>query len=341
MECIRFFLTGAAVCVCASLCSGQAAEVKDSIGTGVRDTTGASTASVPQVSEPAGRQDSLKVPKRYNPAIALTCSMIIPGAGQAYTRHYVKAGLFLIAEAGVGLFGYERYIWQKGLKSTADSVSDLAAKNAGKLEIRVIDSTHADTTYPGVALSLETDRDRFDVLAGKYVVYQSISWMAGIYYYNILDALHATGCFKDDSKKTPATAGWLSAIPALGLGQFYNGETGKAGMIFMTQFNLGFLAYNYQRLMRVCEDHEVAALKDSLTYATYTSKGFGNDWENRRKDAFRNRNMYLWYSLIFYFYGILDAVVDAHLHDAGMKLKLEPDLVPQNKQVGLTLTMPF
>jgi hypothetical protein len=51
--------------------------------------------------------------------------------------------------------------------------------------------------------------------------------------------------------------------------------------------------------------------------------------------------MYLWYSILFYFYGILDAVVDAHLHDAGAKMKLEPDLVPQNKQVGLTLTVPF
>jgi hypothetical protein len=188
---------------------------------------------------------------------------------------------------------------------------------------------------------LEADRDRFDALETRYVIYQSVSWMAGIYYYNILDALHATGVFKDDSKKNPGLAGWLSAVPALGLGQFYNGEVSKAGMIFMTQFNLGYLAYNYHRLMRRCEEYELQALGDSLTYANYTAKGYGNDWESRRKNAFRNRNMYLWYSILFYFYGILDAVVDAHLHDAGAKMKLEPDLVPQNKQVGLTLTVPF
>jgi hypothetical protein len=40
-------------------------------------------------------------------------------------------------------------------------------------------------------------------------------------------------------------------------------------------------------------------------------------------------------------YGIFDAVVDAHLHDSGMKMKLEPDLVPDRKQVGLNLNVEF
>jgi hypothetical protein len=64
-------------------------------------------------------------------------------------------------------------------------------------------------------------------------------------------------------------------------------------------------------------------------------------WEYRRTNAFRNRNMFLWYSLAFYFYGILDAVVDAHLHDAPLKMKLEPDLAPQSKEIGLKATFSF
>jgi TM2 domain-containing membrane protein YozV len=328
----RIWLILTFVAVYASLGFGQTGIVRDSAG------------SAEQYAESSGIKDSLKAKKpsaAYSPAIALTSSILVPGAGQMYTRHYVKAGLFVLAEAGVGLFGYQQYIWEKGLRHSADSVSDLAARYAGVSVISVIDTAHADTTYPGIAFQLEADRDRFDALETRYMLYQSVSWMAGIYYYNILDALHATGIFKDDSKRDPGLAGWLAAVPALGLGQFYNGEISKAGMIFMTQFNLGLLAYNYHRLMRTCEDHVVAAGRDSLTYATFTSKGFGDDWENRRKNAFRNRNMYLWYSLLFYFYGMLDAVVDAHLHDAGVKMKLEPDLVPQNRQVGLTLTVPF
>jgi hypothetical protein len=327
MKCTRFFLI--LVVIYASLASGETGVVRDSGGITQRD------------SDVAGVQNSLKAAKPasvYNPAIALTSSILVPGAGQVYTRHYVKAGLFLVAEAGVGLFAYQRYIWEKDLVHNADSVGALAARYG---RVPKIDTAKADTTYPGIGFQLEADRDRFDAKASRYVVYQSISWMAGIYYYNILDALHATGIFKNNSKKSPSLAGWLSAIPALGLGQFYNGETSKAGMIFMTQFNLGYLAFNYQRLMRDCENYEVSIMGDSHGYATYKAQGLNNDWENRRKEAFRNRNMYLWYSLMFYFYGVLDAVVDAHLHDAGLRMNLEPDLVPQKKQVGMTMTVPF
>jgi hypothetical protein len=34
-------------------------------------------------------------------------------------------------------------------------------------------------------------------------------------------------------------------------------------------------------------------------------------------------------------------VVDAHLHDAPLKMKLEPDLAPQSKEIGLKATFSF
>jgi TM2 domain-containing membrane protein YozV len=332
MERIRVFFLLAAVLV--SLGPVKAAAIADS-------GTGQGRQGVAEV------KDSLKVFKpsaAYSPAIALTSSIIVPGAGQVYTRHYVKAGLFLLAEAGAGLFGYQRYIWEKELDHNADSVYGLAVRiGRGPVvdSVRYDTAYRYDTTYPGVVFRLEADRDRHDAEETRFAVYQSISWMAGIYYYNILDAVQATGIFKNDSKKRPAVAGWLSAIPCLGLGQFYNGEVSKAGMILMTQFNLGFLAYNYNHIMNECADYEVSFKPSTPEYAAFTSGSFHNDWENRRNTAFRNRNMYLWYSLMFYFYGILDAVVDAHLHDARVRMNLEPDLVPQNKQVGMKLNMPF
>ena len=48
-------------------------------------------------------------------------------------------------------------------------------------------------------------------------------------------------------------------------------------------------------------------------------------WTSKYNDAFHNRNTYLWYSLGCWLYGIVDAVVDAHLHDASTKMKLEPE----------------
>jgi TM2 domain-containing membrane protein YozV len=329
MERIRFYLIFVAVWCFVGSGFGQTGVVKDS-GNAV-DTARSIIVA----------RDSLKPAKlapAYSPAAALTSSIIIPGAGQIYTRHYLKGGLFLVAETGIGLFAYQRYIWEKTLQQNADSVSALAG-SLGRQP--VIDTLRHDTTYPGVAFRLEADRDRFDAQVTRYVIYQSISWMVGAYYYNILDALHATGIFKSDTKKNPAVAGWLSAIPGLGLGQFYNGETSKAGMILMTQFNLGFLAFNYNHLMKECENYEVSFANGTPEYSVFIAGGFQNDWENRRNEAFRNRNMYLWYSLMFYFYAVLDAVVDAHLHDAAAKMRLEPDLVPQSKQVGMTMTVPF
>jgi uncharacterized membrane protein len=66
-----------------------------------------------------------------------------------------------------------------------------------------------------------------------------------------------------------------------------------------------------------------------------------SNWNSKRNDAFRNRNMWAWYSIVFYLYGILDAVVDAHLHDASAKMKLEPDLISDQKKVGINLKMNF
>jgi hypothetical protein len=137
--------------------------------------------------------------------------------------------------------------------------------------------------------------------------------------------------------------GWLSAIPGLALGQIYNGSLDKAGLIFMTQCNLAYMIYNYITLMRVCENNlillMIRPIKESK--APRAQATLKDSWNAKHNDAFRNRNMYLWYSLGLYLYGIFDAVVDAHLHDSGTKMKLEPDLMPDRKQVGLNLNVEF
>jgi hypothetical protein len=289
------------------------------------------------------KKDSVKTVKSFSPAIALSASLLFPGGGQIYTRHYIKAGLYLAAEIGVGLFGYQRYIYASTLKKNADSIAGIwkTLKDSVAISRSSIDSTTFDTTLVGFQYKLKADSARFEENDMRNILYQSLVWMAGIYYYNVLDALQNAGVLKDSSKKNPAVAGWLSAIPGLGLGQIYNGELSKAGMILMTQFSLAYVVFNYQMSMAACEKAEASVnpnnkLEYSLFYGPQRDK-----WEYRRTTAFRNRNMFLWYSLAFYFYGILDAVVDAHLHDAPLKMKLEPDLSPQSKEIGLKATFAF
>jgi hypothetical protein len=78
--------------------------------------------------------DSSRVLKHlFDPKVA-AISSLIPGGGQVYTKHYIKAGIFVAAEIGVGLLGYQRYIWQKDLRHAADSVSGLAKQYADSVQ---------------------------------------------------------------------------------------------------------------------------------------------------------------------------------------------------------------
>jgi hypothetical protein len=273
----------------------------------------------------------------------LVSSAVLPGAGQVYTGHYVKAGMFLAASVSMGLYANQRYNYEMDLKAKADRLEDSVALYRDTVWIRPgVAGTTPDTSYPGIGWQLETDLARFDQKDTRYAVYGGLSWLAGVYYYNLLDALKCSGFLQSDAKKKPALAGWLSAIPGLGLGQIYNGELSKAGMILMVQFNLLYMAYNSNALMKDCENYETALglMRGAPQNKLFNDK-YKDKWESRRDNAFRNRNMYLWYSLLFYFYGIFDAVVDAHLHDSRTKMKLEPDLVPQQKAVGAQVSIQF
>jgi TM2 domain-containing membrane protein YozV len=289
------------------------------------------------------KKDSIKTAKAFNPGIALAASLAVPGAGQAYTGHYIKAGLFFVSEIGVGLFGYQRYLYTKALKKDADSISVIwnSFKDLILIQKSPLDTTKYDTIDVGFFYKLKADSARYEEKETRDVLNQSFGWMLGIYYFNIMDALQSAGVLRDNSKKNPAVAGWLSAIPGLGLGQIYNGELSKAGMILMVQLNLAYTVLNYHLRMVDCEKAEAAVdPNDRLRYNLFAGPQ-RDRWEYRRNNAFRNRNMFLWYSLAFYFYGILDAVVDAHLHDAPLRMKLEPDLVPQSKEIGLRATFSF
>lgn len=275
--------------------------------------------------------------------------MVVPGAGQAYTGNYVKSGLIIASEIVLALFAYNRNLNVKDLNTIANSVQDSFVLKKDYITIKPDtiktakgDSVKFDSTFWGVHYRMQYDFARFQEQETRYLVYQCLAWAAGVYYFNILDAIRNTWYFNDNRPRDPATAGWLSAIPGLALGQIYNGSLSKAGLIFMTQCNLAYMVYNYNSLMRSCENNLVQ-INDpgSRESKDASASQLKNSWDARRNDAFRNRNMYLWYSVFLYFYAIFDAVVDAHLHDAGTKMKLEPDLMPDQKRLGLNFTIKF
>lgn len=302
-----------------------------------------------------------------NPWVAGALSAVIPGAGQMYTRSYVKGPLYLVSEVGLGLYAANRFRaaekfdddikrFNREYERLRDSLPgpDTSAwyrwetitdsvDTAGMVvwSDTVADSIIGPTVYRMARDTAMLKRDKL-----RNSAYQSLWWGASCHMYCILDALEKSGRFRNDEPRNPKAAGWLSAIPFLGLGQWYNGRLSKAGMIFMVQTSTALMAYNNHRIL-VRSERELRQMSDpsrteySVVNELENGDEFYDEWDSSRKQAFRNRNTYLWYSLFFYFYNVFDAVVDAHLHDHSRRMQLEPDLVPGDNTVGMRMRYDF
>lgn len=258
-------------------------------------------------------------------------STLLPGGGQVYTGHYLKAGAFVVLEVSTAL---NAQYWYRSMRSREESMALLRTES-------LIAEINKDTIQKIRSLE-EVNMNKYGRKRARYNMYNALSWMISGYVYNILDAVNSTGYFKSDDERSPLKAGWLAAIPGLGLGQFYNGEISKAGMVMMVQASLGVIAINEHNLMKKVEDNlkRIAAISDSTKKETI-EQNYLQDWEAWRGAASSNRNTYLWYTLFFYVYTILDAVVDAHLHDYPRKIRAYPDLIPEQQALRLTVDYYF
>ncbi len=289
----------------------------------LRDT--AQIGRLPILETETWRPDSVR---RFSPVISGAASLLIPGAGQVYTHQYFKAGFFIALEA---IFGSMANFWRTD------------ANNRFVREKSWLALSAADTNRLAATMDRE---DAFlthhHALESRFSFYDYLSWAAGGYVFNVLDAVGSSNAFRNTKEKSPLTAGLLAAVPGLGLGQWYNGALSKAGLVMMGQVSLGIMAYNCQRLMDRAEDNYLRLnppQPDTLT--RFVSFAYSGDWGDARYRSYTNRNMYLWYSVFFYFYSIFDAVVDAYLHDYPEKMKIKPDLILGNKQVYLSLQTTF
>jgi TM2 domain-containing membrane protein YozV len=269
------------------------------------------------------KPDSLK---RFNPGISGIASIVLPGAGQFYTGHYVKALFFPALEA---TFVSMAWFWHENASYFNEKANVDRAWQAW-------DQTPSDKAaeYGEQALL-----DRYQAIDSRFSQYNFTGWAIGSHLFNVLNALQASNVFNDDRERNPGTAGLLAAVPGFGLGQFYNGSLSKAGMVIMGQTSLGLMAYNSHRLMNRATT-QYARLNDpkadSLTIRLRNT--YSDDWFSYLQRSFTSRNMYLWYSIFFYFYSIFDSVVDAYLHDYPQKMKIAPDLVVGPEYISITIS---
>ena len=271
-------------------------------------------------------ESSVTASKRM--AKAAVVSGLVPGGAQLLQKRFFMAGTFLAFEAVSGSVAIHYY-----------------RKNHEWLDLA---DTHKANAFAGDA-GLDSARSieefflaRQSARLSKYRMQNAIALTLGGYLFNVLDAID--GSMVDEPKsRNPAMAGWLAAIPGMGLGQIYNGKLSKAGLFMTGQLTLGVMAYNNHRLMSRAEDGKARLLKarELSDIGVNAYNEYNNEWDFQRNSAFRKRNTYLWYSLILYFVTIFDAMVDAHLSDYGQKMKVYPDLSWQGKGAQLNLNVNF
>ena len=284
----------------------------------------------------------LTLPKKYNPLISVGLSSILPGAGQIYCRRRTRGSFFLATEFIWALVAKNRYDHYKYvMKYDIDYFTIQKSQNLEGMLLSINDVTLYNSYYEKyIDAHMGYDLAGYKRRASRYVYYHSIGWTSGIYLWNILDALQSSKFFFSDTPRKPAAAAGLSAIPFLGLGQIYNGSYAKAGFIWTTHTMLAYMAYNYNLLMNDCINKR-NQVNSALSAPGKTKAAYVDKWDNEYNFAFKNRNTYLWYLVLLYFYGIFDATVDAHLHDYKIKLRLEPKTEENIKSVILNVCVEF
>ena len=97
-----------------------------------------------------------------------------------------------------------------------------------------------------------------------------------------------------DSIKSPKNAALSSIIP--GGGQLYNGKKFKAGLILAGE------------VLAIVNWHN-----NSQLYSSYNADN-DVDYPLPKYRYLEKRNKYVWWIGFIYIYGLIDAIVDAHLH---------------------------
>lgn len=271
------------------------------------------------------------------PKIGLTIALsIIPGGGQMYQKDYIHGGLFLGFETLFGTIAVNR--WQKyhGNLDGADTI---------RMNYYTLLATPDFDTSKALDTLFALERKEYEASRMKMLHRNYSAWFTGVYVWNMFDAVGYSGIVRGVETPNPRRAAALSAIPFLGLGQLYNGKSYKAGLVWAMQIGCLTSAINFQRLMNESKDRQTSMLNSPLFDGSTVDLGdvgrVKDHWQGTYDSATRSRTMFMWYGVIFYLYGILDAYVDAHLHNFESKFDIVGGFNPLEEEVGLMVTYDF
>ena len=266
----------------------------------------------------------------YNPYLTTSLSLI-PGAGQIYTKHYTKGGIFFATELLMGTQSLMRWRWYHQSFDTyyaASKYYDSTLTEFNKIpdsSVTATDSTNLALAYHSKYLS------EFDIEKSRIDYINWSTWFGGIFLWNLIDAAGVSNRFDGVDNPSPKRAALLSAIPFTGAGQFYNGQFFKGAMVSVVEIACMVSAINLQGIMNLSEEYPISMKAENEDLYNMIPYANQQEWNGRFDNAARTRTMFMWYGVIFYLYGIVDAMVDAHLHNFDSHFKITANVSPIDK----------
>ena len=250
------------------------------------------------------------VPTEHNSLLYTMLLSIFPGGGQYYTGHYIRGGFITGIEA---LLVYEVVFnksWQRDriyeqVRPFQDSVmyfSRLLGTATSRDSIKSYQEQRMDFVNRVRTLS-DKKMEQEDLRKAE------TAWLYGLHLYGMFDAfgIWYNNHYRSVEQRSMKKALLLAIIP--GFGQMYNGEFGKAGLLYMSIIGSATSIWTSQNMVEY-----YLGRKHLLEYEDVEQEDFDKIVE--RVTYYRkNRNQYIWAMALLYLYSMGDAVVDALLSD--------------------------
>lgn len=273
------------------------------------------------------------IPTTHNSLPLTMLFSILPGGGQYYTGHYVRGGFITGIE---GLLVYEVFFnksWQRDriyeqVEPFQDSVAyftKLLAAAPSRDSIKYYQDMRMDYVNRVRTLS-DKKMEQEDLRKAE------TAWLYGLHLYGMFDAfgIWYNNNHRSVEQRSMMKALLLAIIP--GFGQMYNGEFGKAGLLYMSIIGSSTSIWTSQNMVEYYLSRKHLLEKEDVEEEEF-------DRVAERVTYYRkNRNQYIWAMALLYLYSMGDAVVDALLSDFDnpIHLALLPEPTTGGAQVMFT-----
>lgn len=235
---------------------------------------------------------------------------VLPGGGQYYTEHYVRGGFI----TGIELLLFYEVVYNKAYQY--DRVLEQAAPFRDSVS-HYTDLIRNASTRDSIAFYQSKRREnvnRVRSFSDKKMEQEDLrkaetAWLYGLHLYSMFDAF---GIWWNNNHRSVEQRSMMKAvlwgiIP--GAGQMYNGDFGKAGLLYMGLMGSAVSIWTSQNMVEYYLDRK------HLQAGEGTSSDEYEKLQERVTYYRKNRNQYIWVSALLYLYSLGDAAVDALLSD--------------------------